>query len=94
MLRAAACPGKPLLYLLLICTPRAVRAAEPADPLARLVEQFGQVYRQGQYADAAKVSADILGYLQSHRGPLDLDLAANLNNLGSLAYAHEKLNLE
>jgi tetratricopeptide (TPR) repeat protein len=85
--------GKTLRCLLLSCLPFVVGAAEPADPLAKLVEKFGQIYSEGRYADAAKVAADILAYLQSHRGPLDLDLAANLNNLGSLAYAQGKLDL-
>jgi tetratricopeptide (TPR) repeat protein len=84
---------KNLRRLLVACLPLVLGAAELADPLARLVDEFGQVYSRGRYADAAKVAAEILAYLQSHRGPLDLDLAANLNNLGSLAYAQGKLDL-
>ena len=65
--------------------------SETADPLARLAEQFGEIYSQGRYADAAKVAAAMLDLLQKQRGPLDPDLAANLNNLGSLAYAQGML---
>ena len=65
----------------------------PSDPLARLVDEFAEIYKQGRYAEAAEVAARILAVLQETRGPEDLDLAANLNNLGSLAYAQGKLDL-
>ena len=57
--------------------------------LATLAGKFGQLYREGRYAEAEKTSEEIISLLAKSGAAKDLDVAA-LNNLGSLAYAQLK----
>ena len=58
--------------------------------LATLAGKFGQLYREGRYAEAEKTSEEIISLLAKSGAAKDLDVAASLNNLGSLAYAQLK----
>ncbi|MGH9718653.1 MAG: tetratricopeptide repeat protein [Bryobacteraceae bacterium] len=47
--------------------------------------------RQGLYQEAERATAEALSLLEEHGSSLDFDVAAGLNDLGSLAYAQGEL---
>ena len=70
----------------------AVLPAADSNQLLDTVRQAGVYYRQGQHQEAEKAAAEALSMLESRRDPPDFDVAASLNNLGSLLYAQGELD--
>jgi tetratricopeptide (TPR) repeat protein len=60
--------------------------------LSEAVQKAVEYSRQGRNQEAEKASADALSLLEKSPGPLNFDLAANLNTLATLAYARGELN--
>ncbi len=63
-----------------------------SNGLSEAVQKAAQYSRQGRNQEAEKASADALSLLERSPGPLNFDLAANLNTLATLAYARGELN--
>jgi tetratricopeptide (TPR) repeat protein len=78
-----------LCFLVLVVFAAPARGGE--DDLVRLAGRFGALYRDGRYAEAEKTAEEVVSLLE-RRGGRDADVAANLNNLGSLAVAERKLD--
>ena len=83
---------KRLAFLTLSIFLAAASLGADTNGLAEAVRKAGEYYRQGLHREAEKAAAEALSILEDNRGAQDFDMAASLNNLGSLVYAQGDLD--
>ena len=65
--------------------------AAGSNQIVEMVRKAGDDYRQGHQQEAEKTAAEALTLIDNSSAEPDFDVAAGLNNLGSLAYAKGEL---